>query len=68
MPIQHPAVCKLRYPVEKASSHDLIRQRTMLAREQGSEAPRVLSHRMTADEAHDHEECRRGAATAPSGL
>ena len=46
----------------------LIRQRTLLAREQGSEAPRVLSHRMTADEAYDHEECQRGAATAPSGL
>ena len=49
-------------------SRSLIRQRTMLVREHRSEARRVPSHRMTSDEAHDHEECRRGAATALGGL
>ena len=38
MPRQHSAVCKLRSPIEQASSRSLIRQRTMLVREHRSEA------------------------------
>ena len=43
-------------------------QRALPDQSAGTQDPRVLSDRMTAYEAHDHEECRRGAETALSGL